>query len=581
MPESAAAQSVDVQYELHTLGWKAFQDLALAVTSEVLGQSVARFAESRDGGRDGAFHGLWSEAGRESDRPPSFTVQCKFTSRRDTRIRWQTLEDEIEKARRLGDLGLANRYILITNYRLGAETEQAIRESFLHLDGIEQVHVYGYEWLVQIIRESPRLRILVPRIYGLGDLSQIIDERALLQARELLSGLGEDLAKLVVTDAHKRSAYALVEHGFVLLLGEPASGKSTIAASLAVGALDNWNASTYKLRTPEDFIRHWNPHEPKQLFWFDDAFGATQYERELALQWNRVFPELNTAIRRGSRVLFTSRNYVYNYALHDLKLSAFPLLSHSQVVINVQELTIREKEQILYNHLKLGRQPRIFRGALKRFLPMAARNPKFLPETARRLGDPLFTRTLVPMETTVRKFVEEPLAFLLDTIRSLDEHSKAALILIFMTGGRLASPIHLDADLTLAVDLLGSNVAGVRKALKALNESLIRKVNVDSGSEWIFRHPTISDALGELVGEDPEMLDIYLKGTPPLKLIREISCGAPTEVALRQGVKVFVPTDRYNAVLAKINQLPQRTLYPFLTHRWVVGQFELNSARRS
>ena len=80
--------------------------------------------------------------------------------------------------------------------------------------------------------------MLVPRVYGLGDLSQIFDERAYDQAREILSALGDDLAKIVITEAYQHSAKALVEHGFVLLLGEPACGKSTIAAALAVGALD-------------------------------------------------------------------------------------------------------------------------------------------------------------------------------------------------------------------------------------------------------------------------------------------------------------------------------------------------------
>ena len=39
-----------------------------------------------------------------------------------------------------------------------------------------------------------------------------------------------DLGKFVMTGAYQSSAHALVEHGFVLLLGEPACGKSAIAA---------------------------------------------------------------------------------------------------------------------------------------------------------------------------------------------------------------------------------------------------------------------------------------------------------------------------------------------------------------
>src|SRR5687768_18016571 len=42
---------------------------------------------------------------------------------------------------------------------------------------------FGSTWISEQIRESKRLRMLLPRVYGLGDLSQILDERAYLQAR--------------------------------------------------------------------------------------------------------------------------------------------------------------------------------------------------------------------------------------------------------------------------------------------------------------------------------------------------------------------------------------------------------------
>ena len=51
-----------------------------------------------------------------------------------------------------------------------------------------------------------------------------------------------------------------------------------------------------------------------------------------------------------------------------------------------------EKQQILYNHIKLGRQERPF--GLQSSLTLSP-SPviRFIPETARRLGDQLFTQT--------------------------------------------------------------------------------------------------------------------------------------------------------------------------------------------
>ncbi|MCP1835334.1 hypothetical protein J2R76_003671 [Bradyrhizobium sp. USDA 4532] len=69
--------------------------------------------------------------------------------------------------------------------------------------------------------------MLIPHIYGLGDLSQILGHRAYDQAQEILSALGDDdMNKFVMTDAFRAAARAIVERSFVPFLGEPACGKS-------------------------------------------------------------------------------------------------------------------------------------------------------------------------------------------------------------------------------------------------------------------------------------------------------------------------------------------------------------------
>ena len=555
-------------YHLHSLGWKGFQDLCATITREILGQTVQVFFDSNDGGRDGAFHGTWRQRSGEAFRG-SFTVQCKFTSSPGKTCKLAGLKDELTKARRLAADGLAANYILMTNARLTGAEEAKIRSAFLKLPKLRRFVAYGADWISQTIHESARLRMMVPRIYGLGDLSQIMDERAYAQAREILSSLGEDLAKFVITDAFRRSARAIVDHGFVLLLGQPASGKSTIAAALSVGALDNWKCSTVKARDADDFVRHSNPHEPKQFFWVDDAFGATQLDWASVSAWNRAFAHVNAAIRRGARVVFTSRDYVYRAARKHLKESGFPLIRESQVVIDVERLQVVEKEQILYNHIRLGSQPREFRRRIKSYLPQVAANPGFVPEIARRLGEPLFTKGLFLTQTALAKFVEEPVQLLMDVIRSLDVAARSALTLVFMRGGRLRSPIQLTGEEIRALALLGSDLAEVREALNELEGSLTLRMLEAGSYMWRFKHPTIRDAVGSLIAEDAELVDIYLAGTPLATLLSEVSCG---DVGI-SGVKVIVPSDRYDAMIARLDTIDAskwenaRALHSFLSHR--------------
>jgi hypothetical protein len=540
-------QAAEVDYELHTLGWKAFQQLCVSITGEMWGQVVQGFFDSHDGGRDGAFHGMWIPTSGEPFQG-SFTSQCKFTAKANKTLQLAELGDELEKARRLATRGLADNYFLFTNSRLTGSSDEKIKAAFEAVPGIKRFTAYGADRISQFIRESSRLRMLVPRVYGLGDLSQILDERAYSQAQEILSAIGDDLAKFVITDAYRKSAKALVDHGFVILLGEPACGKSMIAAALAVGALDEWGCSTVKVRDADDFVRHSNPNEPKQFFWVDDAFGATQHDWQSTVGWNRAFPHINAAIRRGARFVFTSRDYIYRSAQNLLKESALPVLRESQVVIHVEQLSKEEREQILYNHIRCGMQPNKFKHSTIELLPAVAVHPRFSPEIARRLGHPTFTKQLRFSPAAFEKFVAEPMELLREIICTLDANALSAIALVFMSGGALPSPLSTTPEEERAIELLGGSPAEVRNSLMALNGSLLIQVRQGANYFWSYKHPTIRDAFAAHVSENRELLDIYLMGTPLRQLFAEITCG---DVGL-EGVKVVIPEDRYHLLLGRI-----------------------------
>jgi len=165
--------------------------------------------------------------------------------------------------------------------------------------------------------------------------------------------------------------------------------------------------------------------------------------------------------------------------------------------------------------------------------------------------------------SAVMEFVEKPLAFLVDVIRTIDDESGAALALIFMGGGSLESPISLTEESNHALELLGGTPAGVRRALSAMEGSLIRLARIEGIPQWVFRHPTIGDALASVIAEDPELLDIYLTGTPARKLLYEVSCG---DVGI-EGIRVVVPASRYEAFVERLDGIEGRRRYDFLAYR--------------
>ncbi|MBV2228469.1 MAG: hypothetical protein KUL85_16555 [Sphingobacterium mizutaii] len=543
-----------IKYDLHLLGWHAFQQLCLTICREIMGQTVSSYLDSNDAGKDGAFTGVWKQQEQE-DLQGNFVIQCKFTSKGDKNLSIKDLSDEINKAKRLALKGRCDCYLLITNYGVSGAFEEKFRTTFENI-GIPVAKVYGSTWICSQIQENKNLRLLVPRIYGLGDLSQILDHRAYEQAKQLLVSMREDLSKIVLTSSYHKAAKAIDEHGFVLIIGEPAAGKTTIASMLAMAAVDKWGLMTVKIDRPAQVSKYWNPEDPNQFFWIDDAFGVTQYESDLVQGWNHIFSTVKTMLKQGVKVVMTSRDYIYKRARKDLKEGAFPLFNESQVVIDVHQLNKHEREQILYNHLKLGKQEKKFLTEIKPHLNMISQHDRFIPEMARRLSDPAFTKNLYLYPYSLKEFVEKQESFMIDTIRGLDVHSRAALGLIYMTNGFLESPVKLNDGQLIAVKRLGSDLGNSIRAMEDMRDSLVQFIHSEDLGGWRFKHPTIGDSYATIVSESPEQLEIYLLGTPVEKVMDQITCG---NVGLEKAI--IITRDLFPTILSKMKEFKNSKAY--------------------
>ena len=528
-------------FDLTKLGWKAFQDLAAAVAAEILKRPVQTFLGSNDGGRDGAFLGTWVGADGLSIKS---TLQCKFIGKPGANLTLANLKNELPKAEKLAKNGMAEDYVILTNAGISGEADKEICAAFEAV-GVKQCQVFGGSWIEQQLNESVRLRMLVPRIYGIGDLSHIITGHAYKQAKAILDSMGSDLSCFVPTEAYRNAVKALQENRFVILLGDPASGKSTIAAILALGALDDGCIGAVKINAP-DQLHLWHPGE-KQLLWVDDAFGPNHFDVDRMSRWNAEIGTLRAAIEGGARVVFTSRNYVWEAARPHLKMSAFPLLKESQVVVNVQELSKNERAQMLYNHVRRV-HPQTMRQRLKPYLPAVAANSAFLPETARRLGDPLFTNKLKLSAGRLKELVEQPVEFLSEVLEQLDGPLRGAIALIFLNSENgVPSPIGHNPALETVTRLLGVQPADIARALEHLNDSLTRRQSAEDGDRWVFRHPTVTDAFAGIVARSPELIELYVHGAKFDRLVREVICAPQTA----QPAYVRIPTSLFPALLAR------------------------------
>ena len=510
------------------------------------------FADSNDGGRDGAFFGKWASppSGAEDINGP-FVVQCKFTALADKTLSLSDISDELAKIEPLVAQKICTSYILLTNARVTGTSEAAIRHAIMER-GVAHVLILSGNWIDQTIAINQRLRMFVPRVYGLGDLSQILDERAYAQAKSLLDYLQDDLSTFVVTEAYRNAANAIEKHGFCLLLGEPAVGKSVISAALAISALDNWNSLVIRAEGAEDVCRHWNPGEPSQFFWVDDAFGSVRHDMAFTDSWVRRLPKVMAAIRAGAKIILTSRDYIYREARGFLKEYAYPLLRENQVVIEVANLTRAERHQILYNHVRLGDQDTATRRALKPYLQTAADEQPFWPEVARRIGKRAFTQNLQINQQSVIDFMTHPNSYLGDIYQSLPADHVGALAMVYRSGG-LAVPLDLSPGGTRELlELVGATPDGVSRSLKALEETFLRRGpklgSADSQQYWTFRHPTLREGYAVHIARDPNLLRTFVQGLDDISIVMLLDCGSGET----KGTLISIPPILYEYVAERL-----------------------------
>ena len=549
---------------LDTLGWKAFQDLCAQICAEVLEQTVSIYREAQDGGQDAVF--LICSAGQRGTGKTG-TVQCKFASDPQRRLKPSDLAKEIVSISDLVSIGQAHTYYFITNMGVDAPVAAKIRKKLQKL-GVRKPHVLGREWITLKVRESARLRALVPRVYGLGDLSIILDERRADQTQALLGHLMPTLGLYVPTAAHREAVRVLGEHGIVLLLGAPATGKSMLAAILATTALDGEGHRCFQVDGPSELMQYWNPHERGGFYWVDDAFGPSQMRDDYVDHWIAIMNKVKAAISAGNRFVLTSRSHIWWAAKNKLATRNHPRLADGTAVVNVGSLSPEERSQILYNHIKAGNQTVAWKPRVKPYLDGIGKTTDLLPEIARRLGDKTYTAGVRSIPQDLTRFIAEPMEFLEETIGELNDAQRAALTLVFLHRSRLPAVLRDETRWALVGDRFGVKQVDISNALMELNETFLVLKSDTVGKIWSFAHPTIADALSAILGHRPDLVELYVRGARVETLLPEVVCAKYG--AIRDAI--VVPESINDLLISRILETPDEpglntSLFAFLSDR--------------
>jgi len=278
---------------------------------------------------------------------------------------------------------------------------------------------------------------------------------------------------------------------------------------------------------------------PAKVYYDDDANLALLKDKTIAIlgYGSQGHAQAQNLRDSGCNVIIGQRKGSPNYEL---------AVSHNFKPLPLADAT---KQADIVNILLPDEvQGDLFRSEIKPYLDQVASHARFIPETARRLGDPLFTRTLDISQQSVIDFVERQEQLLQEVIEGLDKHSKAALALIFIRNGGLESPVKLRDSEISVLTKLGTDLGETIAALNALKGSLTVLVREESNMVWRFKHPTVGDAYASILLENPELMDIYIQGARPEQLLDAITCG---DVGIEGAV--VIPKSLYEFVEQKLN----------------------------
>ncbi len=537
------------RYNLHRLGWAAFEGVCMQIMRVVLGETCTRFRPGADGGRDGWFQG--AAAGyfvNRTNLSGAFVIQCKHTSLAHAPLDVADLKKEIEKVRALAAKHPCH-YVLMTNRQVPAQAEEKIRTAIEALPGVGRCLVLAETWIEDTIDAHPRLLRMVPRLYGIGDLSQIVSFVLQEQTRAVLEDLAVPLRTFVPTDSYRRAEKALHDQRFVVLVGPPASGKSAIAANLClVNLAQNVDVRVLRIEQADQFKSTWSPADANTIYWVDDVFGETTLDEERLREWSAALDKVEAARKRGARIVFCTRDYILSAAERKLKRSKADFISDARVRVEVTALSTDEREGILYNHIKDGDITKDQKRSLKKHLPMLARRGSFSPELARRLGSKRFHRALRYEPNELQAFFDRPVQHFRDVIHGLSNSEMAALSACLHSGNALADPVADGAVADAVLRTYGVSIHAVRDSLEALEGSLVKRVRQATSQTWQLHHPSMIEALQEELAARSAQLALYLQSANLHAVLRDTT----TEVPAPGSRLLFVPDAAYEHLMPRI-----------------------------
>lgn len=406
-------------FRLDDLGWFEFEQLAQTLLKARLGLGVEAWGGRGDWGRDAYFEGVLKYPAHENAQGP-FLFQCKFVEEANAPGAQpeRLLLDSVRKESQAISSRLSGHkawpispkhYGLLTNSPASPDLRSKIIKQIKIALPACDVHIHDGNDLSSWLRLTPEIARSFPQLLSLRDLQDLLTDAVnsdTLNRSQAAIDLARGQARVFVpTSAYTSAQETLLSYGFVVLIGPPEMGKTTIGRIIALSQLcAGWEA--LECRSPQEVLRNFK-RDRKQVFVADDFFGRTEYEPMRVSEWQGELAHILPRLDSTHWLILTSRAHLLEFAKANLDVDGqnhrFPNLG--EVIVDASKLSSNEKARILYRHAKGSPLNAVARVAIKDHAEKITKNSHFTPERIRRLVEEVLPK-LVADKTDSAKEVD-------------------------------------------------------------------------------------------------------------------------------------------------------------------------------